>query len=139
MQVRFILSITLLFVQSICHSQVVFINKTKAQIKDYYSTRVSSDYFVEGIMENTKEPYFGISKDGMFFEFEAEFDKSGKCYTHQTKITEEEISIMHARVSKMGYRQNPKTLIYYNAANTISIKFTLNGANIVMEYNRIKK
>jgi hypothetical protein len=128
----------LILIHTIGHSQVkIFIGQTKAQVIDYWSTRVSSLYFNE-----YGESVFIIMKGKSDPEFEAEFDEKGKCFSHYSKITFSEISIMSARLKKAGFIYNSKTESYNNATKKISAKITQIGISdfYILEFeSTIKK
>ena len=128
--------ITLLFaVISInCFSQVQFIGQTKAQIKDYWSTRVSEDYFKEGKWDNTQEEYFMIQKSVGLSDFDATFDVNGKCKYHSMLIKLRDVSVMKARLGKMEYNYNEKLDGYLDAKKKYIWKFIeAAGGNVFLE------
>ncbi len=104
--------ITLLFAVFIagnCFSQQLFIGKTKQQVIDYWSTRVSDDYFQEGKWDDTNEEYFSIMKGNIGNpDFSATFDAKGRCNTHSMLVSDSNLSIMRARLKKMGYTYSEK-------------------------------
>lgn len=80
-----------------------FIGKTKQEIRDFWSTRVSVEYFHEGIWDDTKQEYFTIMRgDFGVADFAATF-KKGLCIEHSTKIFWKDISIIQAKLKKAGY------------------------------------
>ena len=81
-----------------------FIGKSKKFIRDFWSTKISIEYFDEGIYDDTKEEYFSIMVGSVGMpEFAASF-KNGICNEHSTKIYRKDISIMQARLMQAGYK-----------------------------------
>lgn len=81
----------------------MFIGKSISQVRDYWSVRVSSDYFSEGIYDDTREKYFSISEVSAGAPlFSASF-KGGKCREHQTMLSDNEYSVMIAKLKQAGY------------------------------------
>ncbi len=90
-----------------------FINWTSQQISNYWSTRVSSDYFFE------EKNIFGIQVENPgSILFMATFDNNGLCKEHYTLIGMDDFSVMKARLMKAGY-------IYYKDCDC----WKLSGAN----------
>jgi TonB family protein len=120
------LLIILLFVlqQATSIGQVnVFIGKTKAQIKDFWATKISSIYF-----NDTEEDVFIIMVGNVGTPaFQAIFNEKGKCTSHQTAISFKDISVMLARLKKAGYKHDETTDIWIDPTKKISAKINHYG------------
>lgn len=86
----------------------MFIGKTIGQVRDYWSVRVSSDYFSEGIYDDTGEKYFSISEVSAGSPLFAATFRGGKCREHQTMLSDNEYSVMIAKLKQAGYIFNDK-------------------------------
>jgi hypothetical protein len=92
-------------------AQKSFIGQTKTQVKEYWKTEVSTNYFAEGVSSDTERPYFMICSEcgsGSYVSFNPEFDssydpKTGKCVKNSFAIPSEKISVYAARFKKMGF------------------------------------
>jgi hypothetical protein len=80
-----------------------FIGKTMKQVKDFWSTRISIQFFSEGTYDNSEIQYFDIMVSNIGTPlFNAHFE-NGKCYEHSTEIGFSDISVMQAKLMKGGY------------------------------------
>ena len=98
MKKNLIIFLLILF-QNLSNGQVkVFIGQSKSQIKDFWSTKISSVYF-----QDSEEEAFVIMVDNVGVpEFQSIFNERGKCIRHQTKISFNDISVIIARLKKVG-------------------------------------
>ena len=110
--------------QNLSNGQVnVFIGQTKTQIKNFWSTKISSVYF-----KDTEEEAFVIMVgDAGPPEFQAIFDEKGKCTSHQTKISFNDISVVIARLKKANYKLVDNTDTWVDVSKKISCKINHYG------------
>jgi len=102
----------------------VFIGKTKVQIKDFWSTKISSIYFDESI----EELFIIMEGNAGVPSFQAIFNEKGKCRSHQTSISFVDISIIQARLKKMGYHYDEETSKWLDPTKKICAKINHYGA-----------
>ncbi len=85
----------------------MFIGKSMKYIKDFWATKISNEYFGEGVYSDTKESYFRIMVESVGQpDFVAIFGSDGLCTEHTTKIGHSDITIMQARLMKAGYKHS---------------------------------
>lgn len=102
-----------------CFSQKIFIDQTKEQIKKFWSTKVSSNYFSDGVCEDDSSlNYFSIEMNGCNL-FKSIFINN-KCISHSISINTDDVSVMIARLKENGYTYNEE-LIGYSDINKIYI------------------
>lgn len=80
-----------------------FIDMTRDEVREFWSTKVSIVYFHEGKYDDTNQDFFNINfgRSGIP-NFSATFT-NGKCNFHTSRINFEDISIMQAKLKKAGY------------------------------------
>ncbi len=82
----------------------VFINQRMDQIKKYWETRVSVQYFDEGTFTGSDKKFFSIMYGDIGTpEFSASFDSRGLCESHSTKLDYSDISVMQAKLRNAGF------------------------------------
>lgn len=93
-----------------------FINQTASQIRKYWEVRVSDEYMSDGKFDDSGEKFFDvILAKGNFVgmpDFTATFDKKGLCKDHKAKISDDDHTVMAARLEQAGYKfKNPQKWI----------------------------
>jgi len=82
----------------------VFIGKPMKYIKDFWATKITTEYFHEGVYTASHQKYFCImTGDAGKPSFNASFSNDGLCVDHMTKIQFSDISVMKARLKNSGY------------------------------------
>jgi TonB family protein len=121
------------FVSSLAIAQVnIFIGQSRTKIIDYWSTKISNEYFKTW----DEDGAFTIMYDDSFTpNFIAYFDKNNICISHTTLIKENNISIVNAKIKKAGFIYDEKLKIWKNEKRKLLIIYepinTLNGINIM--------
>jgi len=84
----------------------IFIGWTAKQIRNYWSKRISEEYFEEGTYDDAShEPFFMIAHKAIGKpDFSATFDKNGKCKEHMTNLNFDEVHIQQGKLIKAGYK-----------------------------------
>jgi len=95
----------------------LFIGKSKDFVKEFWSSRVSVEYFKEGIYDDTRNEFFSIMTKSIGMPLFAATFKNGKCIEHTTKINYSDISIMQTRLKNGGYKYDGNKKWTYDSAN----------------------
>lgn len=112
---KLLLLLPLLLMCLATFAQKSFVGQTKAQVKDYWSTRVSSDYYDEGTYNDHPDTdFFLICKEcgsGSYMTMNADFSAdfiNNICISNSYAIKSKDLSVYIARINKAGFKWNEK-------------------------------
>ncbi|HZY82862.1 MAG TPA: hypothetical protein VFE50_25255 [Cyclobacteriaceae bacterium] len=115
----------------------LFINQTVDQIKKYWETRISVQYFDEGTFTGSDKKYFDIMYGNIGTpEFTSSFDESGLCESHATKIAFSDISVVQAKLRNAGYSYSDAARVWTNARQQITWSILPEGKFYVLRCER---
>jgi hypothetical protein len=122
--VKSLLLLPLLFISLTTFAQKSFVGLTKDKVKDYWSTRISSEYYDEGTYTDHPDTEFFLicqkCGSGSYMTMNADFSadfKNNICISNSYGIKSQDLSVYIARINKAGYKWNEEKQGWIDAAH----------------------